>query len=312
MKLLLILLLWSQGAYAANKNASAAASSLSAASEAKSTAAQARTRPQFIKMPADISTALAGWLSSVNSANAAAMSASTSVPFYIADQIASQAVNLKKIYQWLDANPNNVNAVLRNPLSNFDSGWSQIPLLILVIEFYSDRCDSVAPLLRKILSLKPNIRNEKIMPDGSSGTALGILCLIRPRKLIGSHLNMRSMVPPGTDEEHLGFVKEIIDLQIEQEMNPADIEVELKRLWDKVPTYAYEERVIEYKRNVITAALDYLHDIQAASLVEEEMTQKLGFPPELGGMTAEYLDPSYKKRKKHMHHHHRKSGDNGK
>jgi len=281
MKLLVVLLMWSQGAYAANKNASAAASSSAAAEDAKGAAAQEKERHQYPEMPANIVAALGD------------------------TQRIQQADNLKKIYQWLDADSNNVNAVYRTKSPY--GGFSETPLLIMIIGYYGHICDIAAPLLRKILSLNPDVRNQEKLGGGLLHTALEAICLTHPTTPTqhkGGYWSQTS--PPGTEEEHLGFVKQIIDLLIEQAMRPAAIEAELKKLLAKT-----EEGANPYEGSIINAALEYLHDIQAAPIVEEEMTQNLGFPRELGGMTAEYLDPSYKKHKKHMHHH-RKSGDSAK
>jgi len=313
MKLLLILLLWSQGAYAANANASATASSSSAAADVKGAAAQEKEGK-----------AIHGTIPMRSAAVSEATGMGPKVSDIVAEyahgypemppDVMAELIRLKAsdepgepkiVYQWLDANPRNVSAI-----RTYNNGKRETSLLIMAIEAYNEsrfgvNREAQPQLLRKILFLNPDVRYEA--KGKMTSTALEAICDVISRD----------------KDEHMGFVKTIIDLLIQQGDEPAAIESELKALLahrerqlkaflmqykDAGPPGRREE--FEYARDIAASALEYLHDLQAASIVEEEMTQHLRIR-DLGVMSAEYVEPSYKKHKKHMHHH-RKSGDSAK
>jgi len=294
MKLLIALLLWSQGVYSANSNASATASPSAAAAEVKGAAALEEERKAAHEYPV--------------------------MPDQIYDMLGMGIrKNISEINRWLDADPNNANAIF----TYAGGGGRKESLLNMIADQYRyagarsldpeeqpralKRRGTVRQLLLKILDLKPDVRFAKIgdselWPSRQQSTVLTTICSVVPLEMA----------------THMTIVKKIIDLFIEQGANPATMRAELEGLLAEIEKAAkdrpndpkWKKVRRAYTRGVVIAALEYLQDLQAAPILAEEMTEHRGFPPELAEMSAQYLAPSYKKPKKHSHH--KKSKSNGK
>jgi len=303
MKLLIVLLVWSQGVYSSNANASATASSSAAAADVKGEKERKAFHGTAPMRSQEVGEAIGNQRTQISDLIAEYAHDYPEMP----NNVASAIVNLtgvakpgepKLVYEWLEAAPQNVNAI-----HAYTNGKYETSLLLLVIEayaggrYYEGANEAPTQLLQKVLSLNPDVRYRAQVSRSQACTALEAICTMF-----------------STNEDmHMSFVKKIIDLLIVQGAYPTAIEAELNKL---LAAREYEVRHItrsnapyKYERDITAAALDYLHDLQAAPILAEEMTEHRGFPPELAEMSAQYLAPAYKTPKKH---HHRKSKSNGK
>lgn len=299
MKLFLALLVWSQGIYPSSSAAAATAS----ASEVKGTAADEKARQavhgtmpmraaavgETIRMPSDLSGMIAEYAHE-----------EAEIPSEIIEALFNESSQntLPLVYRWLAADPNNINAI--DTWSN--AGYN--PSLIFDVIAAYNLVDSVkiAPLLQHVLSLNPNVRyRPRYHPTEQYRTVLTAMCSVTPK-----------VEDDASREQQLDFVKQIIDLLLEQGEDIADIEKELRAL------LAYKEEIYKklvakrrphamvkrdtYSEDLISAALKYVQGIQAApGMVQREMTTHLGIP-EVAAVSVEYLPAAPKKNKHHKHH----------
>jgi len=288
MKLLLALLLWSQGVYSSS---SAAATATSSAAEVKSTAAQGAAQrgvhgsiPEraavvgaTIGMPAEISSEIAEFAGEY-----------PEMPEDIANMLGGLEYGMiravpQEIYKWLEADPRNVNSVY-----TYNDGRNEMSLLFYVIHVYSRKGAIMIPLFSKILDMNPDVRYQTRITRRATQDALSYIC--------------EHIIPQSKNfDEQMDFVRRIIDLNLQQGADPAALESELREaLSAKEEDINADEDAAspedKYTRGIIAAALDYLQYVQkAAAIVEEEMTERLG-TRDVARISAGYIAPSQPKK----------------
>jgi len=310
MILFMALLLWTQAIYPASATATA---SPSTASDIKSGAAGEKERKAIPSMVGSRTHAVqntTGMLSDLALLTSQYAHEYPEIPRFV-DAVAinfgtgmsSTGVNRNKVpenvVEWLNQDPNNVNAVQYQRDGNLGTSLLMLVLWSYVLQPHARE------FLDMIFTLRPNVR-YKCDPCNPADALSMFFYNFRYAKL---------------DHNYWDVLKKLLDMLLEQGANPQEIEAELKRTLpefgtDEASQYLYHHAPSNFRSQyemrikLAHAALEYLHDLQAAPIVEEEMARRLGIR-DLGVMSAEYVEPSYKKHKRHTHHRKSNHSDKG-